>query len=79
MTPDLKILRGLIIRAAGDDARLAGLAMLERDWSNPIPATLAAMRDAKTWSAGEDQARRHWARRGVVWLAAGENKKCTCS
>lgn len=74
--PDKKILRLLIVRAAGGDARLAGLAMLDRDWENPIHSIVCAMRDARAWARGERIARAHWARRGVAWLAAGEDKKC---
>lgn len=73
--PDPNILRLLVIRAARGDLRLAYLAMMERSGAgNSVQATICAMRDAKIWRPGEDQARRHWARRGVVWLAAGEER-----
>lgn len=72
--PDRKILLALITRAAGGDERLAKLALAGQDWEFPINSTICAMRDAKIWRRGEDQARQSWARRGVVWLAAGEEK-----
>lgn len=73
-TPDLKMLRGLIVRAAGGDDRLAGVAIAGQDWTDPIHATICAMRDARRWRADEAMARRHWARRGIAWRAAGEER-----
>lgn len=75
--PDKNILMLLIVRAAGGDARLAGLAMLERHWGNPVRACIESMSDAKKWRAGENQARRYWKKRGITWLAAGEERACT--
>lgn len=73
-TPDLKMLRGLIVKAAGGDARLAAVAMAGQDWTNPIQSAIQAARDARQWRADEDLARRHWARRGIAWRAAGEER-----
>lgn len=69
--PDLDSLKLLIVIAADGDHRLAKVAMLARDWENPIHATIDAMRDARKWARGESLARSYWAKRGVVWQGAG--------